>query len=194
MGGRPYLLGGFRGVPMFLIFCLLLQTPAAGPNPINARIFFLDGHTLNLTNITIRDTRPFTFEFEADGVLAFVELGEISRIRNLEDGIYYQLSYMDGRVVKGKIRSIFFSGTPMNDPSKTLSYNLTLMERVHFVSGSPLRSCATGHYERNTPHSFCPVCGKLLDMGTFVEETRDQPAQAPVHRLSLDHRTLSGRQ
>jgi hypothetical protein len=160
------------------------------PESVNAQVFF-QGRQLDLIDVRIKGVESYAFEFYVDGSSTQVSLFRVARITRQPDSNDFAVLFDNGETKVGRIRSISFSGNPDAETGKREIYHLNHLERIHFIHGNQLRSCAQGHFESYTPHPFCPICGNELAIGPYEEDQPEVQPQPPIHRLRLDSRDPS---
>jgi len=170
---------------MWILMALLaFQTDDMDPEPVNASLFLENGDRVELVDVRMKDGSPYLLEFHKKGVTGFISLLRLSRISRLSDR-EYELLFDDGHQEIGKLNSFTLTGHPVARPNEVEYHNIRHIKRIHIISGSQLRSCLKGHYERYTPHPYCPVCGDLLIIGPYPEELPEKsPTLPPEHLLS----------
>ena len=172
-----------------LIWILSFQdVESMKPESINAHLFLASGERIELADAQIKGPDPYALEMRTEEGKVFVSLLRITRIKTLADR-KYEVTLDDGTQLQGRFDAFALVGHPVDNPTEALSHNIRHIDRVHFILGNQLRSCLEGHYEAYTPHPFCPVCGKLLNIGPFPEgvETTN-PRVAPLHLLRANSR------
>ena len=176
---------------LILMLLLAFQEHESGDlESINARLF-LDREQIDLTDVRIKGIEPYTFEFHSGRSSTLTSLMRVSKISRNADGRNFDILFTNGEKKTGRIKSIAFTGNADNKTGKRQVFYLLNIERIHFIHGDQLRSCATGHYEHFTPYPFCPVCGNELQIGAYEEPPPQEASQPPLNRLRQDGRDPS---
>ncbi len=171
-----------------LVALMCFQSAEMEPESINGYVFLENGDRVELVDIRMKSGSPYLLEFHSKGVTSFISLLRLARITKVDDRDY-ELLFDDGHKESGRINSFTLSGFPVASPDEIEYHNIRHIKRLHIISGAQLRSCLKGHYERFTPHPYCPVCGNLLSIGPYPEEVPETTATVPrEHLLSNDHR------
>ena len=175
---------------IFILALLVLGDPEPfEPDSINATIFLQNGKKVEVADIRIRDIYPHSFELEANGATTRVDLFRVVQISAISKSREVEILLNDGTKLSGRVPPFDLTGKPVEDPEEVMQYQIRRIERIHFVSGAQLRSCANGHYEKRTPYPFCPVCGNLLNLGPYSEEqVKKETNVLPIHRSGLTGR------
>ncbi len=160
------------------------------PERINGKIFLSSGKIIDLANIRIKGVEPYVFEFYSKGESSLVSILRVARITKMKDGKSYEVLFDNGEAVEGRIGALFLTGVPLGSKNEEDTfYDLSNLDRVHFILGNQLRSCFKGHYEEYTPYPYCPVCGNELAIGPYMDDlSGEDPAQLRYHLLRLDGR------
>lgn len=177
-----------------LFFLFAQEAVGAKPAPLNAQVEFENGDRLDLVDVTIKGFEPYTFEFYADGQTEFISLFRVVRITRIKDANRHEVLFDTGEKKVGQVKTFSLAVADTIPPQNFETVHLHHLRRVQFISGEQLRSCHKGHFEERTPHPHCPVCGDLLDLGTYEDNQEQLRALPKTHRLRLDGRNPRGNQ
>ena len=175
----------------FFLILWVQDVSVAQTEPINAKLFLHSGDSVELVDVKVKGIEPYFIELSVKSSTTLISLFRISRITKLKSNRDFEVLFNDGSRQRGQLNSFDLTGVLASNPIRNETYNIHNINRIHFISGSQLRSCVKGHYEKYTPHPFCPVCGQELELGPFevpLPESVDQPRG---NRFRLDSRDPS---
>lgn len=180
-----------------LVFIMLIfaQSESIGskPAPLNAQVVFENGEKLDMVDVSIKGFEAYSFEFYSGGQTEYLNIFRVVRISRIAGTNQHEVLFDTGEKKLGQVKGFSLQAVTLIPPQNFDTVHLHHLERVQFVSGEQLRSCAEGHFEERTPHPHCPVCGAVLDLGGYEENEDKESALPRTHRLRLDSRTPSGR-
>lgn len=175
-----------------MLLCLLAQAPelkvGEDIDGTNAQAYLPGGEKLELINVRLRGINAGSFEIQTKKGHQILGMAAVLRIKKLEEQGRFEVWLDNGEILHGKIKNIVFESEKTIGGDEATYVMLYHLDRIHFISGSPLRHCLAGHYEKNTPYPFCPMCGAELQLGGFDEEEPERGANPQWHRWRLDPR------
>ncbi|CAM2007848.1 hypothetical protein [Acanthopleuribacter pedis] len=177
-----------------MLLCVWLQQPSVQVgtevDTTNAQIFLRSGERIEMINVRLRGINAGSFEIQTKENHQILSLASILRIKKIgnETG-RFEVWLDNGDILKGKIRNVAFESDKTIGGTGAVYLMLYNLDRIHFISASPMRHCLTGHYEKNTPYPFCPICGAELQFGTYEDEEKKERYPNPqFHQWRLDPR------
>lgn len=177
---------------MLMYFLLAQEAIGSKPAPLNAQVIMENGERLDLVDVSIKGFEPYSFEFYSEGQTEFLSIFRVVRITKVKGANRHEILFDTGEKKVGQVKDFSLFAAGVIPPQNFDTFHLHHLKRIQFISGEQLRSCAKGHFEERTPHPHCPICGDLLDLGTYEDNEEKRRALPKVHRLRLDSRNPGG--